>query len=166
MHRACQSGNKEVVELLIAKGVGIYQFPCPEMELSGIFRKALPKESYEHPKIRAHYRELAGKICQTLKMFRKKGYAIVAVIGAEASPTCGIDVVGRWKKDAEGRKVFPRDVEFVQGRGVFMEEFEAALANIGVHPAWVGIPGKSLRSLRPKSFRETLDRLERLLSQG
>ena len=158
--------EREVVELLIEKGVGIYQIPCPEMELSGIFRKALPKESYEHPKIRAHYRELAEKICGTLKMYVKKGYAIVAVIGAEASPTCGIDYVGRWKKDAEGKKVFPRDVEFVQGRGVFMEEFEAALANIGVHPEWVGIPGKSLRSRRPESFSETLGRLEKLLSQG
>ena len=133
------------------------------MELSGIFRKALPKESYEHPKIRAYYRELSEKICKTLKMYAKKGYEIVAVIGAEASPTCGIDFVGRWKKDAEGKKVFPRDVEFVPGRGVFMEELKAALENIGIHPEWVGIPGKSLRSRQPESFKETLDRLERLL---
>lgn len=155
--------EKEVVELLIAKGVGIYQIPCPELELSGIFRKALPKDSYDHPKIRAFYRELADKMCKTLKMYVKKDYEIVAIIGAEASPTCGIDLVGRWKKDAEGKKVFPKDVEFVPGRGVFMEEFEAALDNIGVHPEWVGIPGKSLRSRRPESFGETLDRLERIL---
>lgn len=155
--------EKEVVALLIKKGVGIYQIPCPELELSGIFRKALPKDSYDHPKIRASYRELAEKICKTLKMYVKKGYEIVAIIGAEASPTCGVDVVGRWKKDAEGKKVFPKDVEFVPGRGAFMEEFEAALENIGVHPEWVGIPGKSLRSLRPKSFREILDRLQRIL---
>ncbi len=155
--------EKEVVELLIAKGVGIYQIPCPELELSGIFRKALPKDSYDHPKIRAFYRELADKMCKTLKMYMKKDYEIVAIIGAEASPTCGIDLVGRWKKDAEGKKVFPQDVEFVPGRGLFMEEFEAALENIGVHPEWVGIPGKSLRSRRPESFGETLDRLERIL---
>lgn len=155
--------EKEVVELLIAKGVGIYQIPCPELELSGIFRKALPKDSYDHPKIRAYYRELAEKICTTLKKYVKRGYEIVAIIGAEASPTCGVDFVGRWKKDAEGKKVFPKDVEFVPGRGVFMEELESALENIDVRPEWVGIPGKSLRSLRPESFRETLDTLERLL---
>ena len=155
--------EKEVVELLIAKGVGIYQIPCPELELSGIFRKALPKESYDHPKIRVFYRELAETICEILKKYVKKGYEIVAVIGAEASPTCGIDYVGRWKKDAEGKKVFPKDVEFVSGRGVFMEEFGAVLEKIGIHPEWVGIPGKSLRSLRPESFRETLERLERIL---
>jgi len=155
--------EKEVVELLVAKGVGLYQIPCPEVELSGIFRKALPKDSYEHPKIRIFYRNLAENISKTLKWYVKKGYEIVAVIGAEASPSCGIDCIGRWKKDAKGKRVFPRDVEFVSGRGVFMEEFEVALGKIGVHPKWVGIPGKSLRSIRPESFKEALDRLERIL---
>jgi predicted secreted protein len=155
--------EREVVELLIRKRVGIFQIPCPEMELSGIFRKALPKESYEHPKIRSFYRELAEDLCKTLKMYVKKGYKIVAVIGAEASPTCGIDYVGRWKKDAEGKKVFPKDVEFVSGSGVFMEEFKLVLNDFGIRPEWVGIPGKSLRSCQPRSFRETLDKLERLL---
>lgn len=155
--------EREVVELLIKKGVGIYQIPCPEVELSGIFRKALPKDAYEHPKIRAFYRGLAENLSKTLNWYVKKGYEIVAVIGAEASPTCGIDYVGRWKDDAEGKKVFPKDIEFVPGRGVFMEEFKAALENIDVHPDWVGIPGKSLRSIRPESFDETLEKLEEIL---
>jgi len=155
--------EREVVELLIEKGVGIYQIPCPEMDLSGIFRKALPKDSYEHPKIRAFYRELAENLSRTLKWYVKKDYEIVAVIGAEASPTCGIDYVGRWKKDVEGKKVFPKDVEFIPGRGVFMEEFKTSLDNIGVHPEWVGIPGKSLRSIWPESFKETLERLDKIL---
>jgi predicted secreted protein len=155
--------EREVVELLVEKGVGIYQIPCPEVELSGIFRKALPKDSYEHPKIKAFYREMAQDICKTLKWYVKKGYEIVAVIGAEASPTCGIDFVGRWKEDAEGKKVFPKDVEFITGRGVFMEEFKIALDHIGVHPEWVGIPGKSLRSRQPESFKETLDKLNGIL---
>jgi predicted secreted protein len=155
--------EKEVVELLIEKGVGIYQIPCPELQLSGIFRKALPKDSYEHPKIRAFYQELAENISRTLKWYVKKDYAIVAVIGAEGSPTCGIDFVGRWKVDAKGKKVFPKDIEFIPGRGVFMEEFKAALVDIGVHPKWVGIPGKSLRSIAPGSFDEMLEKLDRIL---
>jgi predicted secreted protein len=155
--------EREVIELLIKKGVGIYQIPCPEVELSGIFRKALPKDAYEHPKIRAFYREMAENLSKTLNSYVRKGYKIVAVIGAEASPTCGIDYVGSWKEDAEGKKVFPRDVEFVPGRGVFMEEFQAALEKIDVRPEWVGIPGKSLRTIRPESFDETLRKLEKLL---
>ena len=154
--------EKEVVELLIKKGVGIYQIPCPEVDLSGIFRKALPKESYDHPKIRKVYQNLAESISQTLKWYTKKGYEIAAVIGAEGSPTCGIDFVGKWKEDVQGKKEFPRDVEFVPGRGVFMEEFKTSLDKINVHPRWIGIPGKSIRSIRPESFQETLKKLDKI----
>lgn len=153
----------EVVELLIKKGVGIYQIPCPEIELSSIFRKALPKESYDHPKIRNAYGKLAEEITQTLSSYTKKGYKISALLGAEGSPTCGIDFVGRWKKNIEGKREFPRDIEFVPGTGVFMEEFKACLETIDVHPAWVGIPGKSLRSIDPKSFDKSLKMLEKIL---
>lgn len=155
--------EEEVVELLIKKCVGIYQIPCPEIELSGIFRKPLPKESYEHPKIRNVYRKLADSISQTLSRYIKKGYKISAVLGAEGSPTCGIDFVGRWKKNIKGKKEFPRDVEFVQGMGVFMEEFKSSLNKINVHPEWIGIPGKSIRSLRPEAFDEILNKLDKLI---
>lgn len=155
--------EEEIIELLIRKGVGIYQIPCPEIELSGIFRKALPKESYEHPKIRRAYRKLADSIVDTLSSYVRKGYTIEAVIGAEGSPTCGIDRVGRWKEGVEGKKEFPRDVEFVSGRGVFMEELMSSMAAIDIHPEWVGIPGKSIRSIEPDSFNRILEVLDDLL---
>ena len=96
--------EEEVIRLLIKKGVGIYQIPCPEIELSGIFRKALPKESYEHQKIRDVYHQLAEKIISTLVWYIKKGYEIAAVLGAEGSPTCGIEYVGKWKDNVKGKK--------------------------------------------------------------
>lgn len=155
--------EEEVVELLVKKGIGIYQIPCPEVELSGIFRKALPKESYEHPKIRRVYHNLSDNITQTLRWFTKKDYKIQAVLGAEGSPTCGIDLVGRWKENIKGKKEFPRDIEFVPGMGVFMEEFKASLSEINVHPEWIGIPGKSLRALKPRSFDEILRKLDKII---
>jgi predicted secreted protein len=155
--------EKEIVELLIKKGVGIYQIPCPEVELAGIYRKALPKESYEHPKIRKVYRELAENITRTLYGYIKKGYSISAVLGAEGSPTCGIGLVGKWKDGITGKKEFPRDIEFIPGMGVFMEEFKSALNKLGVDPHWIGIPGKSIRSLTPGIMEETLEKLNRLI---
>lgn len=155
--------EREVVEILVKKSVGIYQIPCPEIELSSIFRKALPKESYDHPRIRKTYRELAENITRTLSSYTKKGYIITAVLGAEGSPTCGIDFVGRWKKNIGGKREFPRDIEFVPGKGVFMEEFKACLEKTGIYPSWIGIPGKSLRSLNPESFDETLTFLRKTL---
>ena len=155
--------EEEIINLLLSKGVGIYQIPCPEIELSGIFRKALPKESYEHHKIREVYKNLARKTGDTLKWYLKKGYEIVAVIGAEGSPTCGIDFVGKWKDNLKGKKEFPRDIEFVPGRGVFFEEFEKVLHEMNLQPTWIGIPGKSIRSLKPEAFQKTLGRINEIL---
>ena len=155
--------EEEVIELLLKKGVGLYQIPCPEIELSGIFRKALPKESYDHPKIRKVYRQLADKISSTLKWYVKKGYRIEAVLGAEGSPTCGVELVGRWKENVKGKREFPKDIEFVSGMGVFIEEFKSSLGNINLYPEWIGIPGKSIRSLKPETFDQTLQRLDKLL---
>ncbi len=155
--------EEEVVELLKNKGMGIYQIPCPEVELAGIFRKALPKDSYDHPKIRKVYRNLAESISHSLHWYTKKGYEIAAVIGAEGSPTCGIDRVGRWKTNIKGEKQFPRDIEFVPGMGVFMEEFKTALSKTHADPHWIGIPGRSIRSLTPESFEETLNKLEHII---
>jgi len=95
-------------------------------------------------------------------LYIKKGYRIEAVLGAEGSPTCGIDFVGRWKKNIKGKKEFPRDVEFVHGMGVFMEEFKTSLSKINIHPEWIGIPGKSIRSLKPEIFDETLNKLDKI----
>jgi predicted secreted protein len=156
--------EEEVVTKLMAKGVGIYQIPCPEIELSGIFRKALPKESYEHPKIRKIYAQLAAKTVNTLKWYVKKGYAIVAVIGAEGSPTCGIHQIGKWKegiKPSAGQ--FPRDVEFIRGRGVFMEELEKSLHKAKIFCQWLGIPGKSIRSRHPHAFDRVLEKIDKEL---
>jgi predicted secreted protein len=156
--------EEEVVELLMKKGVGIYQIPCPEVELAGIFRKALPKDSYDHPKIREFYRKMVESISQTLEWYTKKGYEIAAVLGAEGSPTCGIERVGRWKTNTKGKKEFPRDIEFVPGMGVFMEEFKTALSTINANPQWVGIPGKSIRSIKPENFENTLKKLNKIFT--
>jgi predicted secreted protein len=155
--------EEEVIRLLVEKGVSLYQIPCPEIELSGIFRKALPKESYEHPKIRKVYRRLAHNIAENLKWYIKKDYKIKAVLGAEGSPSCGIELVGKWKEKTKAKREFPRDIEFIAGRGVFMEEFKSSLAKINVHPEWVGIPGKSIRTLKPEAFEETLNKIAKLL---
>lgn len=154
--------EEDLFRVLIEKGVGIFQIPCPEMEVSGIYRKPLPKDNYEHAIIRKKYRQLADSISEQLAMFRKKNYEIVAVLGAEVSPTCGISLVGKWK-DPVKKGRFPDDIEFVKGMGVFMEEFKDSLETKGIQPHWIGIPGKSLRARDARSFEETLLKIKSIL---
>lgn len=156
--------EEEIIQLLISAGVGIFQLPCPEMDLFGILRKPLPKEAYQGSKVRTHYKSLASNIVKQLKEFTKKGYEIVAVIGAEGSPSCGIHQVGKWLNHVpKSARQFPRDIVFIEGRGVFMEELEKEMEVEDIFPAWIGIPGKSIRSIDPESFQKTLIWLENQL---
>ncbi len=132
------------------------------MEVFGIFRKPLPKEPYDNPKVRGSYRKLAESVVKRLLWFTKRGYEITAVIGAEGSPTCGIGYVGRWRDPAKKGR-FPEDVVFVEGMGVFMEELKKTLEERGVQTRWIGIPGKSIKTVNPSAFEETLRKLEDVL---
>ena len=154
--------EEDVLKLLISKEVGIFQIPCPEMDLQGIFRKPLPKDSYDNVKIRNHYRKMVKSIVNHLLWFDEKGYEIVAILGADGSPTCGISKVGKWK-NVKGKKEFPKDVEFVKGVGVFMEELQKELAKVKINTKWIGIPGKSLKSRNPEIFEKTLTKIEELI---
>jgi len=156
--------EEEIIQLLISSGAGIFQLPCPEMDLFGISRKPLPKEAYQGSNVRTHYNVLASKVVKQLKEFTKKGYEIVVVIGAEGSPSCGIDRVGKWRDHIpKSERQFPRDVVFIEERGIFMEELEKEMGENNIFPTWIGIPGKSIRSIDPESFQKTLARLENQL---
>jgi len=149
--------EEDIFKALMEKGVGVVQLHCPETRLHGIQRLPMPKNTYDKPEIRASYAAQAREEVLQLREFVKNGAEIVAVVGAEASPSCGINIVGRWKPDVplETRR-FPEDIDFIEGRGVFMEEFEKALAAEGIKLAWIGVPGKSLKKVFPGMFEETL----------
>lgn len=149
--------EEDVVKVLMEKNVGIVQLHCPEIRLHGIQRLPMPKDMYDKPEIRASYAAQAREEILQLREFVKKGVKIVAVIGAEASPSCGISVVGRWKPGVPiDTRRFPEDIDFIEGRGVFMEELEKALANEGIRLKWIGVPGKSLKKVFPEMLQDTL----------
>lgn len=154
--------EEDVLKLIFKYKVGIFQIPCPEMVISHVSRLPLPKDSYDNPKIRRKYRELAEQIAKLLNQFVEKGYKIVAIVGAEASPTCGISIVGRWR-DPEKKGKFPDDVEFVAGMGVFMEELRKELNKLSINTKWIGLPGKTLKKLNPNLYDKALSELENAL---
>ena len=153
--------EEDVVKALMEKGVGLVQLHCPETRLHGIQRLPMPKNTYDKPEIRSSYAAQAREEVLQLKEFVKNRAEIVAVVGAEASPSCGINIVGRWKLGVpvEARR-FPEDIDFIEGRGVFMEELEKALAAEGIRPKWIGVPGKSLKKVFPEMFKETLQLIQ------
>jgi predicted secreted protein len=155
--------EEEVMRALIDKGFGIVQLRCPETRLHGIERLPMPKDTYDKPHIRDSYRKQAEEEILQLKEFVKKGAGITVVIGAEASPSCGVTIVGKWKDGVPVEvRQFPRDVNFVQGRGVYMEELEKLFKAEGIEPKWIGIPGKSTKKVFPVLFEEAVNQIKEL----
>ncbi len=155
--------EEDIVQAAVLQGVGFVQLRCPETRLHGIERQPMPKDNYDKPHIRENYREQARAEVMQLKEFVKNGAEIVAVIGAEASPSCGIDYVARWKPGTEQEdRRWPDTVEFIEGRGVYMEELESLLESEGIHPEWIGVPGFSMKKAFPEMFQETLQKIESL----
>lgn len=155
--------EEELITLLIKKGFGLVQLPCPETRLHGIERQPMPKDTYDKPMVRESYRRQAEEEFLQLKEFVKKDAEIVVVIGAEASPSCGVNIVGRWREvsDPSSRR-FPDDVDFIHGRGVYMEELEKLFESENIEPYWIGVPGISLKNVFPELFKETIRKVQEL----
>ncbi len=155
--------EEDIVQKTIEQKLGFVQLRCPETRLHGIERLPMPKDSYDKPNIRENYRKQAIDEVEQIKEFVKNGAEIVAVIGAEASPSCGIHYVAKWKPgtDPKDRK-WPDTVDFVEGRGVYMEELEKLFNESGIKPKWIGVPGVSMKKAFPEMFNETLKQIEKL----
>jgi predicted secreted protein len=142
---------KDVVGVLMTHGVGAIQMDCPEFGLHGNPRPPRSKDEYNTPEFRHHCREIATAACDEMLALMEKGrdpkVDIVAVIGFENSPSCGVE---RTTRTIDGRNVS------IPGRGHLMDALENEMHRRGLDAPFVGVSLK--RSDRERWFR----RLEEL----
>lgn len=80
----------EVVTLLMQYGIGMVQLPCPEMQVLGCARWGHVKEQLDTPHFRKVSGELLSPIVMQLQDYQRNGYDLVAVVGLDGSPSCGV----------------------------------------------------------------------------
>lgn len=85
-----EAALKELLLVLIDKGYGIYQLPCPEVRLYGIKRWGQSVEQYSNMFYEKYCRNLAQDICMEVMEYQRCGYTVNTMIGLDGSPTCGI----------------------------------------------------------------------------
>jgi predicted secreted protein len=122
---------------LIDEGVGIVQLPCPEATFLGMKRWGMSVEQYDTPAYRRHCRQIIAPMIDTLMALAADGCAIRDVVGVDGSPSCGVNETctgycgGEIEQIIDAGGATPRATRR-PGRGIFIQEFEAALQAAGI----------------------------------
>ena len=145
---------QDAVKVLLRHGVGAVQMGCPEFSLYGNPRAPRSKDGYDTPEFRQLCQEIAERACSLIDRYllkeRDSKVKIVAVVGVENSPSCGVSRVPR---TVEGETVSRL------GRGHLMDALEAEMHRRGIDVPMIGV------SLNPKEREDRLLRLEALCSK-
>lgn len=139
---------QELVRLLLEAEVGIVQMPCPELCCLGLDRGDVRGGErpvvVENTRIRAEMERegprqrleaLAAQTADQILEYRRHGFQVLGVVGADRSPNCGVETTS--KENAE-----------VPGRGLFVEAVARRLAEAGAEVPMVGL--RASDSLREK----------------
>jgi predicted secreted protein len=127
-----------IPEYLLQNQIGIAQMPCPELSSLGLGREGLIYDQLSTPGSRRHLKLIAQDIAYQITQYRKHGFKVLAVLGINCSPSCGVDCHAY-----NGRK---------PGKGAFMEELTEEFNNTGLEIPLIGVadtePEKALAEIK------------------
>ena len=130
---------RELVQLLLDREVGIVQMPCPELCCLGLDRGDVHgaerpvveentriRRAMEKDGPRQNREALAGLVSEQVQEYRRHGFQVLGIVGANRSPNCGVETTSD----------FDREVE---GRGAFMEAIAQRLEAAGISVPMLGL---------------------------
>ena len=132
--------SKEFVDTLHKYDLGVQQMDCPETLYLGIQRWQHTKNLYDNVGFRRHCRKLAEKEVDYMESYRQVGYQTVAVLCCDGSPTCGVTITSYDKNWGGSPVELSYNDAIIQGKGVYIEELEAAIKARGLEvPPFYGL---------------------------
>jgi predicted secreted protein len=120
-----------VIDLLRERGYAIRQMPCPELAFGGARRFWGVREQFDTPLYRRHCRRLASLVATVMAQHVEADDDVV-LIGIDSSPTMGVEFTCSSPTWGGKPEIGEDDSQLVEGRGIFVEELEAALAERGL----------------------------------
>lgn len=130
---------KNIINFFLEADVGIVQMPCPEFCCLGLDRGningAYSPVTIENTRIRREMKKsdndkklsaLVDHVMQQIFEYNKYGFEIIAIIGVNRSPSCGIETTS------------DNEIE-VDGMGVFMEKIFERLSIEKISIPMIGI---------------------------
>ena len=132
---------KDMIQMFLDAEVGIVQMPCPELCCLGLdrgnIRGADSPVVVENTRIRREMQKtdtyekltsLADYVMLQLLEYRKYGFQILGIIGANRSPNCGVETTSDCDQETDGM-------------GLFMEILNRRLAAENLSIPMLGIKG-------------------------
>jgi predicted secreted protein len=127
-----------VINLLVSKGVGILQIPCPEFTHSGPRRWWCVKEQYNNMGFKSRCAQIARSISDEIEEYSRNDYKVLCIIGADGSPSCGIKTTCTSK--TYGGEPADKKARPAKGSGVFIEILQNELKSRGIRIPMIGVP--------------------------
>lgn len=118
---------RPLLQFCLDHDINIMQMPCPETLCmsGGLGRAPHGKDWYEQRGLRETSRDIAKGQVKYMASLVDAGYSILAVVGVDFSPACGVSYLNR------GRRV-------VKDQGIYVEELQSMLAEKGLDIPFVG----------------------------
>lgn len=139
---------REVADTLLNAQVGILQMPCPELCCLGLDRgdalggqrevtveNTRIRRAMEQPEAAGRLDQLVEQVAEQVLQYRRHGFTVVAIIGANRSPCCGVDTTSDQDREVAGQGVF---MERLARR---LQQEQAEIPMIGIRDS-DDIPGK------------------------
>jgi predicted secreted protein len=129
------SSADPLVRFCLDNQLGMAVMPCPELLVTGLGRdRDEPEKDYlksvlEEPLARERIRKLAEQVVFQMKEYRFQGFEMIALIGNDNSPSCGVDLTSF----ADPNK------RFGPGQGVFIQELQKLMAEEGIELPMKGV---------------------------
>jgi len=135
---------KEIITPLLEHGIGIIQMECPEQTLYGNPRPPKSRDDYDTPEFKEKCREIAVRAMQTIE----KSTELIAALGFEGSPSCGVERTTRTIKGSHAES---------PGEGHLIEALRKEMKEKGLDTPIIGV------GLREGEMNLALRKLESLL---
>ncbi|MDZ4183083.1 MAG: hypothetical protein U1B83_09415 [Candidatus Cloacimonadaceae bacterium] len=154
--------TQELTEFLLKRRIGIVQYPCPETTAMGLMRNPMGRQQYDNIFFREHCKELLKVPMLMAREFVKNNYRLVAYIGLENSPTCGINwgkhKVNRYGTESPMTDDNAADANDPVLRGIMAEILEQELSCEGITIPFIECPAQSMPdSDKRKAFWDALE---------
>lgn len=135
---------KEIVNYFIENDIGILQLPCPELNCLGLDRGNI--HGAEQPVVVENTRirnamvqvdsqermyQLVQHVVSQVEEYIENGFTIIAVVGMNRSPSCGVETTSMDDKE-------------VEGEGLFITALKCELDKRAIDLNYVGIKGSKI----------------------